>query len=74
MCRWGVSNTLDEVIDCPQVVKHTLNDESMIGSAYVGPRCVIALLGLLHAANCTVRCFRVCLHHFLHLQNMSSPR
>ena len=34
----GVTHTLDEVIECPQVVKHMLNDENGIGSTYLGSR------------------------------------
>ena len=34
-CRYGVTHTLDQVIDAPNIVKHVLNDESGIAQAYV---------------------------------------
>ena len=42
--RWGVTHTLDEVVECPQVVKHMLNDECGLGQAYLGTRCPLCPL------------------------------
>ena len=58
-----MTHTLDEVVECPQVVKHMLNDECNLGQTYMGARCAAVSVPLPQSVfmaaadlpDCTVR-------------------
>lgn len=51
--EWGITHTLDEVVNAPAIVKHTLCNEGNIHKAYVGTRCVAQRRTVLNRHHCS---------------------
>lgn len=45
-CRWGITQSLDQVFEAEPIIKRVMNDEAFITRAFIGPQCVARLLSL----------------------------